>query len=294
MLYYNLLQLAHTSLIVLAAFFFIWSAYLLKDDAAYLLLSPIHIIVMMFYFNVFLINFNFDSDVRSKLSRLVNMISIFLAGSLFVYGDVVYYMVSTDHYQSQHSAEVYIGYIIIDTINMVVLLVLHYYNYTSRFLKTNKDVSLLLGFQFIYILNLMSQVIPLYTERTIPLTNDFAFMFWMIFILEEKWRRSVVDNSVVVNRNNSVISWGNNKVDEETALINSTIRPKKGQTRIVIRSLLLVCFYITASVSMYLYVVINMLDRHEHTLMLIWDYFLLTANSAFYLWTYTTFSKSES
>jgi len=294
MLCYNLLQLAHTSLIVLAAFFFIWSAYLLKDDAAYLLLSPIHIIVMMFYFNVFLINFNFDSDVRSKLSRLVNMISIFLAGSLFVYGDVVYYMVSTDHYQSQHSAEVYIGYIIIDTINMVVLLVLHYYNYTSRFLKTNKDVSLLLGFQFIYILNLMSQVIPLYTERTIPLTNDFAFMFWMIFILEEKWRRSVVDNSVVVNRNNSVISWGNNKVDEETALINSTIRPKKGQTRIVIRSLLLVCFYITASVSMYLYVVINMLDRHEHTLMLIWDYFLLTANSAFYLWTYTTFSKSES
>lgn len=294
MLCYNLLQLAHTSLIVLAAFFFIWSAYLLKDDAAYLLLSPIHIIVMMFYFNVFLINFNFDSDVRSKLSRLVNMISIFLAGSLFVYGDVVYYMVSTDHYQSQHSAEVYIGYIIIDTINMVVLLVLHYYNYTSRFLKTNKDVSLLLGFQFIYILNLMSQVIPLYTERTIPLTNDFAFMFWMIFILEEKWRRSVVDNSVVVNRNNSVISWGNNKVDEETALINSTIRLKKGQTRIVIRSLLLVCFYITASVSMYLYVVINMLDRHEHTLMLIWDYFLLTANSAFYLWTYTTFSKSES
>jgi hypothetical protein len=280
----NLAQLGHTILILLGSIFFVWSAYLLEEDSTYLILSPIHIVMMLFYFNIFLIRFNFKS--YPILSKVVNMSIISLAGGLFVYGDIVYHGLSSN--QHQHTPQLYIGYIVIDSVNTLVLIIFNYYGYRSTFLNYGKEILVLLGFQYVYILNLLSQVIPLYTEKKIALTNDFAFMFWMIFILEEAWRtlRKQERNKVV-----DINDTSNNIAYETTPLLHH----KKSESRIiyVFNILFLVCFYVTATASMYFYVVINMLDNHNLFLLSVWDYCLLSSNICFYLWTFTTFTTRD-
>lgn len=331
-MYYNSLQAVHALLVLLAAFSFIWSAYLLRDNDRYRVLSPIHIIIMTFYFNIFLVRFDFDYYPR--LTKFINIIVTLLAGGMFVYGDIAYYLISSGgQYDNQHSPQVYITYIIIDSINMLVLSAFHYFNYKSHFLGVRRDILVLLGLQYVYILNLLTQVIPLYTESKIALTNDFVFMFWMIFILEERWRRSknsdkvdVVDSdrssqasrssrySGIINVFRRSISFRppiNNEKEEEAHLLSDerSLPVNTGCNSLckdcckdccnsnclipLLSKLSLASFYVLASISMYFYVVINVLKHDDEMLIYIWDCCLLSANFVFYIWTYTTFKQPK-
>jgi len=301
---HNLVQVGHALLILIGAIFFVWSGYLLGEDESYLVLSPIHIVMMLFYFNVFLVNFNFV--LYPRLSKIVNMVTIFTAGILFVYGDIVYYgrtkLLPPSSGQQQHAPSIYLIYGSIDAINILVLVGLNYFDYKCTFLKTSKDILVLLGFQYIYILNMLSQVIPLYSEKKIALTNDFAFLFWMIFILEEAWRamrrqerNKVAEHNVdrMANDEEAQLITNNSNVNNYNTNSNAITNRNKGNIKFVFHFLFLICFYATATASLYFYVIINILDHSGTKLSTVWDYCLLSSNTMFYLWTFTTFKKTN-
>jgi hypothetical protein len=290
----TLVQIGHTILVLIGATFFVWSAYLIDNSDTYLILSPIHIVIMTFYFNMFLIRFNFPS--YPKVTRCLNMLVNILTGVMFVYGDVVYYHNSKQHEQHQHAPATYISYIVIDSLNVMVLLLFNYNDYKSGFLKSHKDILFLLGWQFIYILNLLSQVVPLYSRHKIALTNDFVFMFWMIFILEEVWRdlRKKKEKRILDDiERNSIRYHYNSLNDISTSSLSSISITHTSPFKYYVGHILLLLFYIVSTASIYFYVTINMLDNNNTILFMYWDICLLTANSLFYLWTFTTFEKVD-
>jgi len=275
----NPIQVVHAILVFVGSVAYVWNFYLIENDHNYLLISPLHIILIMFSFNLFLVKFRFTS---SRITKIVNIMFSVTVGFMIIWGDIIYHLLYEE--EEQYMPHIHIYYIIIDALYIICLCILHYYDCESIFLKTKGDILVLMGFQYAYILNLLSQVIPLYMGKKIPITSDFTYLFWILFMLEEHWRGvKKRSNGLSVNYT-SYNSISNDNVS--TLSSNANSNTSKMQTT---NNVIAVIFSITSSVSLYLFVLININNIENLTLRRIWDYVLLSCNILFYLWTLTSF-----
>lgn len=228
---------------IIAAVFFLWNAIVYDNSEFYKHVSPLHVISMIFYFNIFLINLKLENR---KLSKNMNILLILLSSGIIIAGDV---------YTYEHNKEefMHIVYILIDIAYSFFLIVLAVENHESRLSKDTHSIIILMALQFGYSLTIFSQVIPLYMQKKIPLSNDFAYVFWMLYILQ-----SIVKKKEVMEKKNIIV---------------------------------IICYFTSTLVAVYLFSVVNERsgEIEPGVLSTVRKFSLFFSNLFLYLWSIFTF-----
>jgi hypothetical protein len=251
---------------------YLWSAVAYEYEDYYKHISPIHVTTILFYFNIFLINIKFNN---TKLSKIVNILLITFTSGLIVAGDLYSYFIDESH-EDNKVIIIYLLYAVVDGVYGLILIILAYKDYKSSLTNDEHNLSRLFCLQFAYAITTLSQVIPLYMERQIALTNDFVYLFWLLYILDEKTSFRYLSSNV--NDNDSEIN----------------LSVKKPLLLIIIDKIFVIFFVIATIVSVYLYTIIYVVHNNNNndTLILVRDIASFTSNFSFYIWSLTSFYHS--
>ena len=180
-----LLEILYSFLVLIGSLSFLWYSIHSTGELSYKN-TAVDICLIMFWFNMF--HIHFYSENYPNIAKSINIFYIFIIACITLTGDVLLYINNTSIYKN-----IYICYIILDFIYLLTLTFLRLYDYRTTFISTKSDMVILLGFQYGWFVNLISQIIPIYSDRRMPLTNDFVF--WSIFIAEEIYRHHMIDET---------------------------------------------------------------------------------------------------
>jgi len=262
-------KIVHNILIFVgsAAYLFNTPTILAYDFYSYF--APLHLCLLMYYFNSFLFYIHWEK--YPIFSKYLNIFLYFIILCSVVSGDINSYLYCSSKNCSKKTY--YLIHITVDSSYLFILMILRFFNRKSIFCKDENDYTVLLTLQYMYILTLISQVVPIYAEKNIEITNDFTFIFWVGFIIEETWRKNI-----------------NNKQNEETLplIINEV---KTVNIKTIFTKIILFLFILCSTISLYFFVIIYMTTTAGENMKNIWIIILTATNILFYIWTLTTFEK---
>ncbi|AYV75708.1 MAG: hypothetical protein Terrestrivirus2_216 [Terrestrivirus sp.] len=265
------LLIAITSLI--SASIYLWSATAYKYEDFYKHVSPLHVTTILFYFNVFLINIKIPNS--NKLSKFINIIFIFCTIGFVVSGDLYSYFKEESHPEGKLTI-LYLLFAITELIYGIILVILNIKNCESRLMSNEQRLIRLLCLQFAYIITTLTQVIPLYMQKKIPLTNDFVYLFWLLYILDEKTSSKYISTTI-----------------ETTPLQDNKAMSKSTRYRILNR-IFATIFIIATVMSVYTFSVINFSSNDDDTYLASFrDITSFIANLCFYGWSLMSFYKNS-
>ncbi|AYV76142.1 MAG: hypothetical protein Terrestrivirus4_190 [Terrestrivirus sp.] len=288
----SLLQYGIAISTLVAAIVYLWSAIAYKYEDYYKHISPLHVTTILFYFNIFLINIKLDNYF--KISKLVNGFFIALTMGLVVVGDLYYYVIEEAH-EPDKFILLYLLYAIIDGGYGIILIVLNCLHYESRLNIDQHRLGRLLCLQFAYVITTLSQIIPLYMEKQIALTNDFVYLFWLLYIMDEKTSFRYISSEVDPRMGNSIsseeISSSSQRMTEiDTNTIQTTI--KKPLACIVFEKIFATIFIISTVISVYVFTITTTVHNDNDSMLIFMrDIASFVSNFCFYMWTLTSFYR---
>jgi hypothetical protein len=270
------LLIATTSL--LSASIYLWSAIAYKHAEFYKHISSLSVCMIIFHFNVFMINIKIKNSPR--ISKFINICFIFCVTGFVVFSNIYNYFIDASH-PIETSIITYLMFGVLECVYGIVLIALISVNYTSRLMDNENQLIRLFCLQFAYIITTLSQVIPLYMQKKIPLTNDFVYLFWLLFILDENtnFRRKVRDYYDRYNSSNDIMF---KEID---------VHEVEKTSRYVAEKMFAVIFVIATVIGVYLFSVINYNDDNGKALLILRDIMSFISCTSFYVWTLLSFHK---
>lgn len=264
-----LIEIIYTFFVLIGSSSFLWNAFQSVKNIYYKN-TVIDICLIMFWFNLF--HIHLYSEKWPKLFKILNIIYISLIASLIISADIIMYINNSYKYSN-----IYLYYAILDFTYLFTLAIFRLYDYRTLFISTKSDLVILLGFQYGWFISLISQVIPIYAEKRMTLTNDFALVFWSIFIAEEIYRHHTIDKT---RKEIMIIGQINN--------INETFTTNKWSNWTKGFYLLLSCLTIICT---YFFTEVNTIIEPDNNITLGYTICSFLNNLIFDLWTFSTFRK---
>lgn len=270
---------------LIAAIVYLWNATAYPYEDFYKLVSPLHVCTIMFYFNVFMVGFRIEK--RMLMTKIINLVILFLIFGFIIAGDL--YICFKEGTQDSYATEGFsIAIVAIDSLYAIILIIMNWYNFVSTLALNKKKLARLIFLQIGYIVMSFSQIIPLYMEKQIPLTNDFIFSFWLLFILGEKtdfrYGNSNMDDSESDSDSQRSRTNSNHSVNSQD---NNTISPIQK----IVQRISAIVFTIATVIGVYIFTVITSIEEDNTIWHTIQDIASITSNIGFYIWTLTTFVK---
>ena len=267
------LLIAITSLI--SASIYLWSAIAYKHEEFYKHVSPLSVCMILFYFNVFMVNIKIENNI--KLSKFINILFVFCIVGFVVFSNIYNFFVDSSH-PIETSIIRYFMFGILEFLYGGVLICLIAMDYESRLMDNEDKLIRLFCLQFAYIITTLSQVIPLYMQKQIPLTNDFVYLFWLLYILDEN-----------TNIKKKSISHNFPEVTEYENIKDYEAEGKKK----FFNKMFAVIFVVATVISVYLFSVVNYYDENNRVIYILRDVMSFISSFCFYGWSLLSFHKAS-